>query len=123
MPSAGATRRCSGFARTEFHHSDNPLIVAYSKISDNGDDVMLMVVSLDPYHVQSAILTLDLDVLGLSSFKAFAVVDELSGEVYQWVGAHPYVRLEPWARVAHIFHLPDARPDLRPEARAAGDRP
>jgi starch synthase (maltosyl-transferring) len=96
--------------RTQFHHSDNPLIVAYSKISDDGSDVMLMVVSLDPYHMQSSVLRLDLEALGLSSFRPFTAVDELSGETYQWFGADPYVKLEPWARVAHIIHLPDAAP-------------
>ncbi len=94
--------------RTRFHHSDNPLIVAYSKISDDGGDVMLMVVSLDPHHAQSSILTLDLDALGLSSFRVFTAVDELSGEVYRWSGPNPYVKLEPWDRVAHILHLPEA---------------
>ncbi len=91
-----------------FHLSDNPQILAYSKVSDDRRDTMLMVVSLDPHHMQSSILTLELEALGLSSFRSYRVVDELSGEVYTWVGAHPYVRLEPWARVAHIFHLPDA---------------
>jgi len=94
--------------RTQFHHSDNPQILVYSKISDDGSDVMLMAVSLDPYHAQSSILTLDLDSLGLSSFRPFTAADELSGEVYTWRGPNPYVLLEPWARVAHIIHLPDA---------------
>jgi starch synthase (maltosyl-transferring) len=98
--------------RTRFHHSDNPLIVAYSKISDDGGDVMLMVVSLDPHHAQSSILTLDLDSLGLSSFRPFTAADELSGETYSWRGPNPYVLLEPWARVAHIIHLPDATVDV-----------
>ncbi len=96
--------------RTQFHGSDNPLVVAYSKISDDGGDVMLMVVSLDPYHSQSSILDLDLPALGLPATRPFAAVDELSGETFQWSGRHPWVRLEPWARVAHILHLPTARP-------------
>jgi starch synthase (maltosyl-transferring) len=94
--------------RTRFHTTDNPHIVAYSKISDDGLDVMLIVVNLDPYNVQSSVLGLDLDLLGLSSFRSFQAVDELSGETYQWTGSHPYVLLEPWNRVAHILHLPEA---------------
>jgi starch synthase (maltosyl-transferring) len=94
--------------RTRFHDSDNPQIVAYSKISDDGLDVMLIVVNLDPYNAQSSVLGLDLDLLGLSSFRAFQAVDELSGETYQWTGSDPYVLLEPWIRVAHILHLPEA---------------
>ncbi|MGH9123349.1 MAG: alpha-1,4-glucan--maltose-1-phosphate maltosyltransferase [Acidimicrobiales bacterium] len=94
--------------RTRFHGSDNQLIVAYSKISDDGRDVMLMVVSLDPYHAQSSVLTLDLDALGLSYVRPYTASDELSGEAYTWSGPNPYVLLEPWARVAHILHFPGA---------------
>ncbi len=99
-----------------FHDSDNPQIIVYSKVSDDGDDVMLMVVSLDPYHAQEAILGLDLAALGLPSHRPFTAHDELSGERYEWSGPNPYVRLEPWWRVAHVIHLPEARPD----APAAG---
>jgi starch synthase (maltosyl-transferring) len=84
------------------------MIVAYSKISDDGTDVMLMVVSLDPYHTQSSVLTLDLAALGLPSDRSFRAHDELSGEEYRWLGPNPFVLLEPWARVAHVLHLPDA---------------
>ena len=35
----------------------------------------------------------------------FAVVDELSGERYQWFGWTPYVRLDPAYRVAHVLDL------------------
>lgn len=94
--------------RTRFHSTDNPNIIAYSKSSDDGLDVVLVVVNLDPYYAQSSVLGLDLDLLGLSSFRAFHAVDELSGETYQWAGPNPYVLLEPWMRVAHILHLPEA---------------
>jgi starch synthase (maltosyl-transferring) len=93
-----------------FHHSDNAQIIVYSKMSDDGDDVMLMVVSLDPYHRQEATLGLDLGRLGLAWDRSFAAVDELSGETYTWTGPNPYVKLEPWHRVAHILHLPEAAP-------------
>jgi starch synthase (maltosyl-transferring) len=92
-----------------FHQSSNPQIIAYSKAGDDGDDVVLMVVSLDPYHLQEATLGLDLAAMGLPADRPFAVLDELSGERYDWFGANPYIRLEPWARVAHVFWFPQAR--------------
>jgi starch synthase (maltosyl-transferring) len=93
-----------------FHHSDNPQIIVYSKVSDDGDDVMLMVVSLDPYHRQEATLGLDLGALGLPWDRAFTAADQLSGETYTWTGSNPYVKLEPWDRVAHILHIREAAP-------------
>jgi len=71
--------------------------------------VDLLVVSLDPYHLQEATLGLDLGRMGLPSDQPFAVLDELSGERYDWFGPNPYVRLEPWARVAHVFWFPQGR--------------
>jgi starch synthase (maltosyl-transferring) len=79
-------------------------------VSHDADDVMLMVVSLDPYHRQEATLGLDLGALGLPSDRSFAAVDESSGETYEWLGPNPYVRLEPWERVAHVLYLPEASP-------------
>ena len=94
----------------QFHLSDNPTIIAYSKTSGDGRDVMLVVVNLDPYHLQSSVLTLDLAALGLPADQRYRAIDELSGEEYLWLGSHPFVLLEPWVRVAHVLHLPDASP-------------
>jgi starch synthase (maltosyl-transferring) len=93
-----------------FHDSANPQIIAYSKMSDDGTDVMLMVVSLDPYHLQESTLGLDLDHLGLPWDRPFDVRDELSDETFSWWGPNPYVRLEPWTRVAHVLAVPSASP-------------
>ncbi len=90
---------------TRMHPSDNPLIVAYSKRSDDGADAVLVVVTLDPTAVQETTIHLDLEVLGLPVGRPFYVRDELSGDLYLWTGADAYVRLEPWVRVAHIFDL------------------
>jgi starch synthase (maltosyl-transferring) len=104
----GIRRAHPAFARLrslQWYRSDNPEVVAYSKHSDDGADVMLCVVNLDPHTTQESVLHLDLDFLGLPADRPFAVRDELSGDDYEWIGADPYVRLEPWTRVAHIFNL------------------
>jgi starch synthase (maltosyl-transferring) len=88
-----------------FHPTSNPSIIAYSKASDDGADVVLMVVNLDPYSVQDAALQLDLVALELPTDRPFPVVDELSGERYLWRGWSPYVRLDPTYHVAHVLDL------------------
>ncbi|MDQ3575247.1 MAG: alpha-1,4-glucan--maltose-1-phosphate maltosyltransferase, partial [Actinomycetota bacterium] len=87
-----------------FHHTSNPVVIAYSKRSDDGSDVVLTVVSLDPHDVQECTLSLDLDHLGIPSHRAFEAHDELSRETFTWDGPHPYVRLTP-DQVAHVLHL------------------
>jgi starch synthase (maltosyl-transferring) len=100
-------RRHPAFARLRsirFHGSDNPAVMAYSKSSDAGDDIVLVVVTLDPWVTQEATLDLDMGALGLSTGASFEAHDELSGETYTW-GPHPFVRLDPYRRVAHILEV------------------
>jgi starch synthase (maltosyl-transferring) len=89
----------------ELHPSDNPSVIAYSKRSDDDRDALLVVVNLDPVRPQETTLHLDLDALGLPEDRPFEVVDELSGAHYFWRGDRPYIRLDPWERVAHVFNL------------------
>ena len=98
-------RRHRAFAslRTvQFHASDNPNILAYSKTSDDGSDIVLIVVTLDPYTTQETTLHLNMSALAPQPASWLEVNDELAGETYTW-GAHPYVRLDPWRRVAHVM--------------------
>ncbi|HTV11790.1 MAG TPA: maltotransferase domain-containing protein [Acidimicrobiales bacterium] len=100
-------RRHPAFSRLRniyFHGSENPNIIAYSKASDDGADVVLVVVTLDPYVAQESTLHLGPLQLGVPADQPFVVHDELSGESYNW-GLHPYVRLDPYRRVAHIFDV------------------
>ncbi|MGH9188457.1 MAG: maltotransferase domain-containing protein [Acidimicrobiales bacterium] len=91
-----------------FHHSANDSILAFSKSSADGSDVVLVVVNLDPHHVQSDVLGLDLASLGLSAGRPVLAHDELTGVTYTWSGPNPYVRLDPAVAPAHILHLTSA---------------
>jgi starch synthase (maltosyl-transferring) len=92
-----------------FHPTNNPAIIAYSKMSDDRSDAVLMVVNLDPDWTQEATLQLDLTGMGLPDDRPYPIFDELSGEHYHWRGRTPYVRLDPAYRVAHVFDLSEAR--------------
>ncbi|WP_329136761.1 alpha-1,4-glucan--maltose-1-phosphate maltosyltransferase [Streptomyces sp. NBC_01476] len=85
-----------------FHHVDNDALLAYSKRRD--DDVVLVVVNLDPFHTQEATVSLNMPELGLSWHESFPVRDELTGETYHW-GRNNYVRLEPGRAPAHVLSL------------------
>jgi starch synthase (maltosyl-transferring) len=63
------------------------------------------VVTLDPFLAQDGLIHLDAEALGLPVDRPYVVRDELSGERFVWFGADPWVRLEPWSRVAHIIDL------------------
>jgi starch synthase (maltosyl-transferring) len=93
-----------------FHDTDNPQLVAYSKRSADGTDVLLMVVNLDPFAMQHGFVRLPLDAWALPPDAPVEVLDLLSEERYFWRGEWNYVRLDPQARVAHILHVRLAGP-------------
>jgi len=95
-----------------FHAVDQPELMCYSKrvssriqpgaksYGDRGDDIVIVVVNLNPYRAREATVWLDLPALGVDG--PFVVTDELTGESYWW-GRANYVRLDPATRPAHIF--------------------
>ena len=87
-----------------FHPTDNPQLLAYSKSSDEGSNVIVTVVNLDPHHVQSGFVDLDLEGLGLDG-SAFEVHDLVSDARYRWEGAHNYVELDPASVPVHVFRV------------------
>jgi starch synthase (maltosyl-transferring) len=91
--------------RLVFHALDNEQLIAYSKTTEPLDNLILVVVNLDPHHTQNGWLTLSLDELGLEADKAFQVHDLLTGERYLWHGARNYVQLDPAFVPAAIFRL------------------
>jgi starch synthase (maltosyl-transferring) len=88
-----------------FHDTGNDRLIAWSKTAADGSDAMLCIVNLDPRSPQEATLNLDLPALGHEWLDTFTVVDELDGSEYTWTGAHPYVRLDPAQRVAHVLSI------------------
>ena len=88
-----------------FHHAGNDSLLVYSRTSDDGSDVVLVVVNLDSEHWHEDTLWLDLGVLGLSGGDPYEVVDELNDRTFTWQGASPYVRLDPGDTVAHVFSV------------------
>jgi starch synthase (maltosyl-transferring) len=87
-----------------FHHTNNDWLLAYSKTTQDRDDVVLVVVNLDPYNTHDDVLGLDLGLLGLPTDAPYEAYDELTGVTYVWSGANPYVRLAP-DQPAHVLHL------------------
>ncbi|HEX4006951.1 MAG TPA: alpha-1,4-glucan--maltose-1-phosphate maltosyltransferase [Acidobacteriaceae bacterium] len=88
-----------------FHATDNPYLIAYSKASRDGSNVVLVVVNLDPFHSQMGWVDLDVDALHAGGDAAFQVHDQLSGARYVWHGPRNYVELSPEKMPAHIFRV------------------
>ncbi|MEX2380946.1 MAG: maltotransferase domain-containing protein [Opitutales bacterium] len=88
-----------------FHAVDNEQILVYSKQTENLENILLMVVNLDPYHTQTGWITLNLEQLGIKAEESFQVHDLLTGSRYLWQGRHNYVQLDPHFVPAHLFRI------------------
>jgi starch synthase (maltosyl-transferring) len=96
-----------------FHHSADDRFLVYSKgragDPDTGDDLVLVVVNLDPHEAHETVLDLDLGALGLARWDRHVLHDELNDATYTWDGPNPYIRLDPTVgQVAHVLTLRDA---------------
>lgn len=85
-----------------FHETDNDQLLCYSKRDDEGQDVVLVVVNLDPHHPQAGWLDVAIERLGVEGGPA-QVHDLLGGARYLWHGARHFVELDPGVMPAHIF--------------------
>ena len=87
-----------------FHQTDNDSIIAYSK--REGDNLILVVVNLDPNFAQETHIHWDLNALGFigNSQDNFKVTDLIDGADYQW-SPHTYVRLDPTRMSGKVVHI------------------
>jgi starch synthase (maltosyl-transferring) len=88
-----------------FHRTDNGELLAYSKRSADGRDLILIIVNLDPVNMQHGFVQLPLVAWDLTPHATVEVVDLLSSERYFWRGEWNYIRLDPQDRVAHVLHV------------------
>ena len=88
-----------------FHETDNPLVICYSKSTDDHSDTIVVVVNLDAFHTQPSWINLDLESLELDPNRSFQAHDLLSDGRYLWQGKRNYVELVPESIPAHILRV------------------
>ena len=88
-----------------FYHSDNEAILFYGKMTAARDNIILVVVNLDPFRRQNSFIDVPIDEFGETVTDPYQVNDLLNDETYQWRGRRNYVELDPLATPAHIFRL------------------
>jgi starch synthase (maltosyl-transferring) len=88
-----------------FHHVENEHLMCYSKCTEDRDNVVLVIVNLDPHHTHSGWLDLSLAELWSDVQGSYQAHDLLSDARYLWQGPHNYVELDPRIVPAHIFRL------------------
>jgi starch synthase (maltosyl-transferring) len=88
-----------------FHPVDNGQLICFSKRTEDGSNMIVVVVNLDPHHTQSGWLDLPLADLGIEREHPFQAHDLLGEGRFLWNGPHNFVELDPRICPAHIFRL------------------
>lgn len=94
----------------EFDDTDNDQLLSYTKISEDGENKIITVVSLDPHHTQSGWVKVPLKRLGVEGQESYSVTDLLTGSSYIWQDEWNYVELHPQAIPAHILKVETKKP-------------
>jgi starch synthase (maltosyl-transferring) len=87
-----------------FHRIDNEQLIAFSKQSDDGANLIVVVVNLDPRHRHSGYLELPVEDMKIGN-NTFQAHELLTGARYIWSGARNYVEIDPSSVPAHIFAI------------------
>jgi len=82
---------------------ENRDMLAYMKSTDDGTNIVLVVVNLDPYHTQSGFLHIPTWLLGVD--HTYQVHDLISGVRYFWNGDSNFISLDPYVSPVHVFKL------------------
>jgi len=100
------------------HSSDDENVLVFSKrvsagsttgTADTGaDDIVVVVINLDPHGARETMVHLDLPALGMAWGDSFVVHDEITGADWGW-SQHNYVRLDPAHEPAHILSVRSPR--------------
>src|SRR5438067_1661281 len=91
------------YTNLRFHDAENDAILFYSKMTAGRDNIILIVVNLDPHRKQNSFVHVPIENFGQMESDVYQVQDLLSGATYTWRGRRNYVELDPDIQPAHIF--------------------
>jgi starch synthase (maltosyl-transferring) len=88
-----------------FYDADNEAIICYAKMTAARDNIILVVVNLDPHRKQHSFIDVPIEQFGSMEGDAYQVHDLFSEARYIWHGRRNYVELDPEIQPAHIFRI------------------
>ncbi len=89
----------------EFYQIDNDYMLFYGKRTPDLSNIILVVVNLDPFHVQKGRLKVPLFELGIEPSQTYLLEDLLGGDKYVWHAAENEISLDPSVSPASLFRV------------------
>src|SRR4051812_25140847 len=88
-----------------FYPADNDAILFYGKMTLARDNIIVVVVNLDPARSQNSYVHIPIGDFGPMDADVYQVHDLLTDARYLWRGERNYVELDPAVQPAHIFRV------------------
>ncbi|MFN4122318.1 MAG: alpha-1,4-glucan--maltose-1-phosphate maltosyltransferase [Flavobacteriales bacterium] len=88
-----------------FCETDNDNLLAYLKLTEDKQNIMLTVVNMDPTHKQSGWVSLPLHLIDAHEGQEIKLFDLMDEATYRWNRQWNYVELDPRHLPAHIFKI------------------
>ena len=89
----------------EFYETDNDNLLCYGKSGEDGENNLIIVVNLDPFHTQSGWVTIPVKELGLGEHQPYLVHDLIGDDKYIWEGERNFVEINPQVMPGNIFRV------------------
>jgi starch synthase (maltosyl-transferring) len=91
------------YTNLRFYHADNDEILFYGKMTPARDNIILVVVNLDPFRKQNSFVHVPIEEFGQMEGNEYQVHDLLNDSRYIWRGGRNYVELDPEIQPAHVL--------------------
>jgi starch synthase (maltosyl-transferring) len=91
------------YTNLRFYRADNDAILFYGKMTPARDNIILVVVNLDPFRKQNSFVHVPIEEFGQIGSDEYQVHDLLNDARYIWRGRQNYVELDPEIQPAHVF--------------------
>jgi len=88
-----------------FYRAENDAILCYGKMTPARDNIILVVVNLDPRRAQNSHVHIPVEDFGAMEADTYQVHDLFSDARYLWHAGANYVELNPEVQPAHIFRV------------------
>jgi starch synthase (maltosyl-transferring) len=93
------------YENLRFQMVENEQILFYSKATEALDNIILVLVNLDPFNTQSGFAYVPIESFSIEAADPYQVEDLITGDKYTWRGRRNFVMLDPHSRPAHVFRV------------------
>ncbi|MCY7361245.1 MAG: alpha-1,4-glucan--maltose-1-phosphate maltosyltransferase, partial [Ignavibacteria bacterium] len=92
----------------QFCELQNENLLAYFKATDDGDNCLLMIVNLDPYHKQNGWIQVPINKFNITDGQNYVMHDLITDARFTWNREWNFVELDPNGLPFHLLKVEKA---------------